>query len=243
MPNLKTCVRAVAVIAISGALAATLAACGTSQSSSSNASNANANAVASGVAKSGSEVASAAANAAENAASNAASNATAKATEETTGVLRQVLVNGMPAVDNFTVSGLILTGNQHEGADAALAAGPKTEGLMDTFYINEWISFYFDDATYEALGNDSRVIVVPHKADMTEYTKLPADELAGEAMMSGGFVMDISTFEEPVSPNVNFGGEGYVDKENGAQPGLYDLFIAKNGKIAYYMLINLENAI
>lgn len=240
--NIKTGIRAFAVVAIAGALAATLCACGSQQSS--NASNSNvSNSIASGVVQSANEVANAAANATSNMVANASTEATPKSTEAATGTIQQILVNGMPAVDNFNVTGMIMTGNQHDGADAALAEGPKSTGLIDTFYINEWISFYFDDATYAALGNDSRVTVLPHEADPTIYTQLPQDELAGKAMMSGGFVMDIDTFGEPVSPNVNPGGDGYVSKEENAQPGLYDVVIAKGGKAAYYIIINLENAI
>ena len=142
-----------------------------------------------------------------------------------------------PAVENFTVSGMVLAGNQHEGGSELIAQGYKTTDFANEFYLNEWIEFYFDDPTIEAMNGNTSIIAVPQK-EITEYTQMPLSQLQEIAETNGGFVIPVDPLAIEQVENLNHIGSAYVNMDAG-QPGAWEILIVKGGKVAYYIPVTL----
>lgn len=146
-----------------------------------------------------------------------------------------------PLVPDFAVTGAILTGNQTEGTgDALLADGYKLTGLASEFTLNEWISFYLDDATVANVGIDTSIVAVPHR-EASEYATMPYDQLVETASESGGFIIDVIPDTIEKVEDKNYVGNAYVNMDTGKE-GLWDVLFCKGAKPAQYVCINLKPA-
>jgi hypothetical protein len=147
-----------------------------------------------------------------------------------------------PAVPGFSVTGMIMTGNQTQGVGETdlLPGGYKTSGLAGNFNLNEWIQFYFDDATVAGIGNDFHIVAVP-QADVKEYASIPYDTLIATAESSGGFVIDVVQDSIDKASGYNLVGSGYVNMEIG-KPGIWEVLFVKGTKPAQYICLNMNPA-
>lgn len=150
-----------------------------------------------------------------------------------------------PLIPDFSVMGVIMTGNQMEGASEAdlLAKGYQLTGLVSDYRLNEWISFYLDDNTLSSIGLDidTCIVAVPHR-EASEYATMPYEELIQTANDSGGFVIDVIPETVDASSGRNYVGNAYVNMDNG-QVGLWDILFCKGGKPAQYVCVNMSPAI
>ncbi len=159
------------------------------------------------------------------------------------GVLQAIVdKEGNPLQTDFVINGLILVGNRHSyddleaGAEGIMtklvAEGYKKDGLISSFYLNEWIEIYVD-TNYAKSTDDVKIIAVPHKT-VEEYQKLSLSKLEELANDNGGFVLD---YKEPEIDNYKYVGNGYIHQDY--PEGKYDLLFTYKGKLAYFVQMDL----
>ena len=140
-----------------------------------------------------------------------------------------------PAVTDFEIKGLIVEGNQTEGAgfDAQKSGGYKTSGLKADFMLNEHISLHAEEIT----GNteDLKIICLPHR-EMADYILKSADELTQIAETEGAYVNASGPDAERDNEIVDF----YVGPIEERKAGSYDILFVYKGKLAYYLPIELS---
>ena len=143
--------------------------------------------------------------------------------------------NNEPAVTNFEIKGLIVAGNQTEGAgfDAQKSGGYKTSGLKADFMLNEHITLHAEEIT----GNteDLKIICLPHR-EMADYILKSADELTQIAETEGAYVNASGPNAERDNEIVDF----YVGPIEERKAGSYDILFVYKGKLAYYLPIELS---
>ena len=143
--------------------------------------------------------------------------------------------NNEPAVTDFEIKGLIVAGNQTEGAgfDAQKSGGYKTSGLKADFMLNEHISLHAEEIT----GNteDLKIICLPHR-EMADYILKSADELTQIAETEGAYVNASGPDAERDNEIVDF----YVGPIDERKAGSYDILFVYKGKLAYYLPIELS---
>ena len=140
-----------------------------------------------------------------------------------------------PAVADFEIKGLIVVGNQTEGAgfDAQKSGGYKTSGLKADFMLNEHITLHAEEIT----GNteDLKIICLPHR-EMADYILKSADELTQIAETEGAYVNASGPDAERDNEIVDF----YVGPIEERKAGSYDILFVYKGKLAYYLPIELS---
>ena len=140
-----------------------------------------------------------------------------------------------PAVTDFEIKGLIVVGNQTEGAgfDAQKSGGYKTSGLKADFMLNEHISLHAEEIT----GNTEnlKIICLPHR-EMADYILKSADELTQIAETEGAYVNASGPDTERDNEIVDF----YVGPIDERKAGSYDILFVYKGKLAYYLPIELS---
>ncbi|MBR7008432.1 MAG: hypothetical protein IKH90_07375 [Ruminococcus sp.] len=143
--------------------------------------------------------------------------------------------NNEPAVTDFEIKGLIVAGNQTEGAgfDAQKSGGYKTSGLKADFMLNEHISLHAEEIT----GNTEnlKIICLPHR-EMADYILKSADELTQIAETEGAYVNASGPDTERDNEIVDF----YVGPIEERKAGSYDILFVYKGKLAYYLPIELS---
>ena len=143
--------------------------------------------------------------------------------------------NNEPAVTNFEIKGLIVAGNQTEGAgfDAQKSGGYKTSGLKADFMLNEHITLHAEEIT----GNTEnlKIICLPHR-EMADYILKSADELTQIAETEGAYVNASGPDTERDNEIVDF----YVGPIEERKAGSYDILFVYKGKLAYYLPIELS---
>lgn len=143
--------------------------------------------------------------------------------------------NNEPAVTDFEIKGLIVVGNQTEGAgfDAQKSGGYKTSGLKADFMLNEHITLHAEEIT----GNteDLKIICLPHR-EMADYILKSADELTQIAETEGAYVNASGPDTERDNEIVDF----YVGPIDERKAGSYDILFVYKGKLAYYLPIELS---
>ena len=143
--------------------------------------------------------------------------------------------NNEPAVADFEIKGLIVVGNQTEGAgfDAQKSGGYKTSGLKADFMLNEHISLHAEEIT----GNTEnlKIICLPHR-EMADYILKSADELTQIAETEGAYVNASGPDAERDNEIVDF----YVGPIEERKAGSYDILFVYKGKLAYYLPIELS---
>ena len=143
--------------------------------------------------------------------------------------------NNEPAVTDFEIKGLIVAGNQTEGAgfDAQKSGGYKTSGLKADFMLNEHISLHAEEIT----GNTEnlKIICLPHR-EMADYILKSADELTQIAETEGAYVNASGPDAERDNEIVDF----YVGPIEERKAGSYDILFVYKGKLAYYLPIELS---
>ena len=143
--------------------------------------------------------------------------------------------NNEPAVADFEIKGLIVAGNQTEGAgfDAQKSGGYKTSGLKADFMLNEHITLHAEEIT----GNteDLKIICLPHR-EMADYILKSADELTQIAETEGAYVNASGPDTERDNEIVDF----YVGPIEERKAGSYDILFVYKGKLAYYLPIELS---
>ena len=143
--------------------------------------------------------------------------------------------NNEPAVADFEIKGLIVVGNQTEGAgfDAQKSGGYKTSGLKADFMLNEHITLHAEEIT----GNteDLKIICLPHR-EMADYILKSADELTQIAETEGAYVNASGPDAERDNEIVDF----YVGPIEERKAGSYDILFVYKGKLAYYLPIELS---
>ena len=143
--------------------------------------------------------------------------------------------NNEPAVADLEIKGLIVAGNQTEGAgfDAQKSGGYKTSGLKADFMLNEHITLHAEEIT----GNteDLKIICLPHR-EMADYILKSADELTQIAETEGAYVNASGPDTERDNEIVDF----YVGPIEERKAGSYDILFVYKGKLAYYLPIELS---
>ena len=143
--------------------------------------------------------------------------------------------NNEPAVADLEIKGLIVVGNQTEGAgfDAQKSGGYKTSGLKADFMLNEHITLHAEEIT----GNteDLKIICLPHR-EMADYILKSADELTQIAETEGAYVNASGPDAERDNEIVDF----YVGPIDERKAGSYDILFVYKGKLAYYLPIELS---
>lgn len=143
--------------------------------------------------------------------------------------------NNEPAVADLEIKGLIVAGNQTEGAgfDAQKSGGYKTSGLKADFMLNEHITLHAEEIT----GNteDLKIICLPHR-EMADYILKSADELTQIAETDGAYVNASGPDTERDNEIVDF----YVGPIDERKAGSYDILFVYKGKLAYYLPIELS---
>ncbi len=143
--------------------------------------------------------------------------------------------NNEPVVTDFEIKGLIVAGNQTEGAgfDAQKSGGYKTSGLKADFMLNEHITLHAEGIT----GNteDLKIICLPHR-EMADYILKSADELTQIAETEGAYVNASGPDAERDNEIVDF----YVGPIEERKAGSYDILFVYKGKLAYYLPIELS---
>lgn len=143
--------------------------------------------------------------------------------------------NNEPAVADLEIKGLIVAGNQTEGAgfDAQKSGGYKTSGLKADFMLNEHITLHAEGIT----GNteDLKIICLPHR-EMADYILKSADELTQIAETEGAYVNASGPDAERDNEIVDF----YVGPIEERKAGSYDILFVYKGKLAYYLPIELS---
>ena len=143
--------------------------------------------------------------------------------------------NNEPAVADLEIKGLIVAGNQTEGAgfDAQKSGGYKTSGLKADFMLNEHITLHAEGIT----GNteDLKIICLPHR-EMADYILKSADELTQIAETEGAYVHASGPDTERDNEIVDF----YVGPIEERKAGSYDILFVYKGKLAYYLPIELS---
>lgn len=143
--------------------------------------------------------------------------------------------NNEPAVADLEIKGLIVAGNQTEGAgfDAQKSGGYKTSGLKADFMLNEHISLHAEGIT----GNTEnlKIICLPHR-EMADYILKSADELTQIAETEGAYVNASGPDTERDNEIVDF----YVGPIDERKAGSYDILFVYKGKLAYYLPIELS---
>lgn len=143
--------------------------------------------------------------------------------------------NNEPAVTDLEIKGLIVAGNQTEGAgfDAQKSGGYKTSGLKADFMLNEHITLHAEGIT----GNteDLKIICLPHR-EMADYILKSADELTQIAETEGAYVNASGPDAERDNEIVDF----YVGPIEERKAGSYDILFVYKGKLAYYLPIELS---
>lgn len=169
----------------------------------------------------------------------------AYAYDYTPGTLNTVMdaEGAAPAVPGFSVTGMMLLGNQQETGvtDAAKTGGYKTSGLISDFRLNEWIEFYLDEGTIAQCGTDTQIVAVPH-SDASEYAGITADKLVVAAENTGGFILDINPENIEQVDGLNLVASGYVNADTGTI-GTWDILFVKSGKVAQYVCVNMTPSI
>ena len=229
----------IATVALTGALAATMVACGGKKEP---AKPADTESTTESVAKDVETGLDAGTEAAQDATGTATTTGTgAYAYDYTPGTVNTIMSEDgtTPLVPDFAITGLIMTGNQTEGeGDGLLADGYKMTGLANEFNLNEWISFYLDDATIASAGIDTSIVAVPHR-EASEYTTMPYDQLVKTANENGGFIIDVIPDTVEKVESKNYVGNAYVNMDTG-KAGLWDVLFCKSGKPAQYLCVNLN---
>ena len=159
------------------------------------------------------------------------------------GKLTQIVdEEGNPKQTDFVIDGIILVGNRHsyegipaedKGIMAALVKkGYNKDGIITSFYLNEWIEFYID-TKYSGAESDVKILITPHKT-VEELEKMSLTKLEELANDNGGYVIDYKT---PEADNYKYVGNGYVNMDY--PEGKYDILFTYKGKLAYFININL----
>ena len=140
-----------------------------------------------------------------------------------------------PAVADFEIKGLIVAGNQTEGAgfDAQKSGGYKTSGLKADFMLNEHITLHAEGITGST--EDLKIICLPHR-EMADYILKSADELTQIAETEGAYVNASGPDAERDNEIVDF----YVGPIEERKAGSYDILFVYKGKLAYYLPIELS---
>ena len=143
--------------------------------------------------------------------------------------------NNEPAVTDFEIKGLIVAGNQTEGAgfDAQKSGGYKTSGLKADFMLNEHITLHAEEITGSTA--DLKIICLPHR-EMADYILKSADELTQIAETEGAYVNASGPDTERDNEIVDF----YVGPIDERKAGSYDILFVYKGKLAYYLPIELS---
>ena len=143
--------------------------------------------------------------------------------------------NNEPAVADFEIKGLIVVGNQTEGAgfDAQKSGGYKTSGLKADFMLNEHITLHAEGITGSTA--DLKIICLPHR-EMADYILKSADELTQIAETEGAYVNASGPDAERDNEIVDF----YVGPIEERKAGSYDILFVYKGKLAYYLPIELS---
>ena len=143
--------------------------------------------------------------------------------------------NNEPAVTDFEIKGLIVAGNQTEGAgfDAQKSGGYKTSGLKADFMLNEHITLHAEGITGSTA--DLKIICLPHR-EMADYILKSADELTQIAETEGAYVNASGPDAERDNEIVDF----YVGPIEERKAGSYDILFVYKGKLAYYLPIELS---
>ena len=143
--------------------------------------------------------------------------------------------NNEPAVTDFEIKGLIVVGNQTEGAgfDAQKSGGYKTSGLKADFMLNEHITLHAEEITGSTA--DLKIICLPHR-EMADYILKSADELTQIAETEGAYVNASGPDTERDNEIVDF----YVGPIEERKAGSYDILFVYKGKLAYYLPIELS---
>lgn len=140
-----------------------------------------------------------------------------------------------PAVADFEIKGLIVVGNQTEGAgfDAQKSGGYKTSGLKADFMLNEHITLHAEEITGST--EDLKIICLPHR-EVADYILKSADELTQIAETEGAYVNASGPDTERDNEIVDF----YVGPIDERKAGSYDILFVYKGKVAYYLPIELS---
>lgn len=143
--------------------------------------------------------------------------------------------NNEPAVADFEIKGLIVAGNQTEGAgfDAQKSGGYKTSGLKADFMLNEHITLHAEGITGSTA--DLKIICLPHR-EMADYILKSADELTQIAETEGAYVNASGPDAERDNEIVDF----FVGPIEERKAGSYDILFVYKGKLAYYLPIELS---
>lgn len=143
--------------------------------------------------------------------------------------------NNEPAVTDFEIKGLIVAGNQTEGAgfDAQKSGGYKTSGLKADFMLSEHITLHAEGITGSTA--DLKIICLPHR-EMADYILKSADELTQIAETEGAYVNASGPDAERDNEIVDF----FVGPIEERKAGSYDILFVYKGKLAYYLPIELS---
>lgn len=143
--------------------------------------------------------------------------------------------NNEPAVTDFEIKGLIVAGNQTEGAgfDAQKSGGYKTSGLKADFMLNEHITLHAEEINGSTA--DLKIICLPHR-EVADYILKSADELTQIAETEGAYVNASGPDAERDNEIVDF----YVGPIDERKAGSYDILFVYKGKVAYYLPIELS---
>ena len=147
------------------------------------------------------------------------------------------LVGTLQAVkpqEDFVIKGMVLlsdSGHHEYGtANQLTDKDVVTDVLHADFYLNEWIGIYTD--TDASLFN---VYVVENDAQK-DYAEVTEQELRTICDEKSFPFLEGAT---PDKAQHNYAGALYVNPDHG-KPGLYNMFFAKGGNVAYMVQINLE---
>ena len=137
----------------------------------------------------------------------------------------------------FVIKGVMLVGKEREELGYmdkyAEETGFKTKDLKTKFELGEWINIYLD-TEFVANEDEARIYITPHKT-IEEHQQLDIEGLNSNALEAGGFFF---VYRQTDYRNFNFAGNGLVEK--GSQPGTYDILFTLEGKILYYIVIDVE---
>ena len=136
--------------------------------------------------------------------------------------------------EDFVIKGMVLlsdSGHHDYGTPEQLTdTSFVTSGLHADFYLNEWIGIYTD--TDASLFN---VYVVENDAQK-DYAEVTEQELRTICEEKSFPMLEGAT---PDKAQHNYLGGLYVNPDYG-KPGLYNMFFAKGGNVAYMVQINLN---
>ena len=145
------------------------------------------------------------------------------------GVLQE-----FPGQDVLKIKGLIVnTGSGHHEYDSIetlYSKGYKTSGLNSEYYMNEWIEIYADT-------NDKGFAIYAAKNDPDkDYSEITVAEL--QKNLGGNDLPYCEVEEGADKENYGFIASFYIHPDYN-EPGLYNVFFTKGGKVAYMVQLTL----